>query len=114
MLRAALKHVNWMLAEVDELGCTTYNAACGIETFRPALHALERAVAPHTMLRAALKPHLCALIDEDLDVAPHIMLRAALKPFDGLRLPDKCRAAPPTKPRAALKLSWVTLMGMLP
>ena len=32
MLRAALKHVNWMLAEVDELGCTTYNAACGIET----------------------------------------------------------------------------------
>ena len=66
------------------------------------------------MLRAALKPHLCALIDEDLDVAPHIMLRAALKPFDGLRLPDKCRAAPPTKPRAALKLSWVTLMGMLP
>jgi len=36
-------------------GCTTYHAACGIETYRVSVFSPFSNVAPHIMLRAALK-----------------------------------------------------------
>ena len=60
--------------------CTTYNAACGIETSAHVVIGDKNVVAPHTMLRAALKPFLRERFCQTWWVAPHIMLRAALKP----------------------------------
>ena len=79
MLRAALKHhlchFKFLLLE----SCTTYNAACGIETmFRQYAEKLG-VVALHKMLRAALKPYIARNFSLVGFVAPHKMLRAALK-----------------------------------
>ena len=42
--------------------------------------AVSDGVAPHTMLRAALKQLIDEPVRERVNVAPHTMLRAALKP----------------------------------
>ena len=65
----------------ERRSCTTYNAACGIETTRSPRPRCWRTVAPHTMLRAALKPRKPLWLREQFPFAPHTMLRAALKLF---------------------------------
>ena len=56
MLRAALKRLIVRLTGEPLFSCTTYHAACGIETFLTSCNPLQGCVAPHIMLRAALKP----------------------------------------------------------
>ena len=56
MLRAALKRLIVRLTGEPLFSCTTYHAACGIETFLTSCNPLQGRVAPHIMLRAALKP----------------------------------------------------------
>ena len=83
MLRAALK-LNKTFSKSPFESCTTYNAACGIETFKFIILLQFYPVAPHIMLRAALKPDVGKIDSVHNEVAPHKMLRAALKHRTGV------------------------------
>ena len=115
----------------ERRSCTTYNAACGIETPYVAFLTQERPVAPHTMLRAALKllcpshshmvrgcttynaacgieTHRFTILMPSKVVAPHTMLRAALKLKWEVNPVLLFVVAPHTMLRAALKPSGLT------
>ena len=69
MLRAALKRTRRSCRPEAFSGCTTYNAACGIETRRyPMRHIRRTEVAPYTMLRAALKLHSARLYSSEMSL----------------------------------------------
>ena len=99
MLRAALKRFEMIHI------CIQFTVAphTMLRAALKRLSARAKAVAPHTMLRAALK-HIDDLGKPKMvDVAPHTMLRAALKHQDDFLSSPALVVAPHTMLRAALK-----------